>query len=255
MNNELYSNNDYRYYSLAHHGILGQKWGRKQGPPYPLDASDHSAAEKKAGYTKSLDKNRKSVMKDVDRTFNSKFRKRTYQEGVRKLTKSKAIQEEALKLKDSYKKVKDCEDKLTQLENDFYSNKKLYKEYAKKTADEHVEKLRKSGKYNEQELKTIHDEIEKTPGIDASVAIWERYADDNVAVRNADREVLKARNDFVRDSRKVANDLLKEYGESPITVKQVNSKKTYESNAHSPVEEALRSVARMRVIDERNKTH
>ena len=27
MNNELYSNNDYRYYSLAHHGILGQKWG------------------------------------------------------------------------------------------------------------------------------------------------------------------------------------------------------------------------------------
>jgi hypothetical protein len=42
-NNELY-----------HHGILGQKWGRKNGPPYPLDASDHSAAEKKAGWRKSL---------------------------------------------------------------------------------------------------------------------------------------------------------------------------------------------------------
>lgn len=39
---------------LAHHGILGQKWGKRNGPPYPLDAQDHSAAEKKAGWRKSL---------------------------------------------------------------------------------------------------------------------------------------------------------------------------------------------------------
>ena len=39
---------------LEHHGILGMRWGRKMGPPYPLDASDHSAAEKKEGYKKSL---------------------------------------------------------------------------------------------------------------------------------------------------------------------------------------------------------
>lgn len=31
------------------------KWGKKNGPPYPLDASDHSASEKKAGWRKSLD--------------------------------------------------------------------------------------------------------------------------------------------------------------------------------------------------------
>lgn len=40
---------------LAHHGILGQKWGKQNGPPYPLKASDKSAAERKAsgrqGYT------------------------------------------------------------------------------------------------------------------------------------------------------------------------------------------------------------
>ena len=41
---------------LCHHGILGQRWGRKNGPPYPLGASDHSASEKKAGWHKSLDK-------------------------------------------------------------------------------------------------------------------------------------------------------------------------------------------------------
>ena len=28
---------------IQHHGILGQKWGRRNGPPYPLDGSDHSA--------------------------------------------------------------------------------------------------------------------------------------------------------------------------------------------------------------------
>ena len=33
---------------LEHHGILGQKWGHRNGPPYPLDANDHSAAEKEA---------------------------------------------------------------------------------------------------------------------------------------------------------------------------------------------------------------
>lgn len=32
---------------LVHHGILGQEWGKKNGPPYPLDDEDHSAKEKK----------------------------------------------------------------------------------------------------------------------------------------------------------------------------------------------------------------
>lgn len=34
--------------SIAHHGILGMRWGRLNGPPYPLGKGDHSAAEKSA---------------------------------------------------------------------------------------------------------------------------------------------------------------------------------------------------------------
>ena len=32
---------------LAHHGIDGQKWGKRNGPPYPLDYEQHSAEQKK----------------------------------------------------------------------------------------------------------------------------------------------------------------------------------------------------------------
>lgn len=42
---------------LVHHGIKGQKWGVKNGPPYPLGASDHSASERKAGWKSSINKN------------------------------------------------------------------------------------------------------------------------------------------------------------------------------------------------------
>lgn len=33
---------------LEHHGIAGMKWGKRNGPPYPLDASQKSSAEKSA---------------------------------------------------------------------------------------------------------------------------------------------------------------------------------------------------------------
>lgn len=39
--------NDYRpYYILMHHGIKGQHWGVRNGPPYPLDAKTSAKIKK-----------------------------------------------------------------------------------------------------------------------------------------------------------------------------------------------------------------
>ena len=54
MNINIYNPYVRRELELYHHGIAGQRWGKKNGPPYPLSAGAHSASEKKAGWRKSL---------------------------------------------------------------------------------------------------------------------------------------------------------------------------------------------------------
>lgn len=42
---------------LYHHGILNQKWGVRNGPPYPLGGGDYSESEKRAIYKERKKKN------------------------------------------------------------------------------------------------------------------------------------------------------------------------------------------------------
>lgn len=42
---------------LTHHGILGQKWGERNGPPYPLSGGSYTKIEKEKIYRKRKDPN------------------------------------------------------------------------------------------------------------------------------------------------------------------------------------------------------
>lgn len=55
--------NDFHSGYLMHHGIQGQKWGVKNGPPYPLDSNQKSSSEKKEH--KGLSDNQKKILKTV----------------------------------------------------------------------------------------------------------------------------------------------------------------------------------------------
>ena len=87
----MYSENDFRYYKngesktmvemggrkimndvLSHHGILGQKWGKKNGPPYPLGGGDYSNLELNRVYKARKNKNSIYNKKHFDKVIEEK---------------------------------------------------------------------------------------------------------------------------------------------------------------------------------------
>lgn len=60
--------------SLYHHGILKQKWGVRNGPPYPLSGGDYSRSEKKAIYKARRNKNSIYNKKHFDRVLKKGFK-------------------------------------------------------------------------------------------------------------------------------------------------------------------------------------
>ena len=69
---ELYAN------ELYHHGIKGQQWGERNGPPYPLDSATHRAIIRGA---------RKEVMKSAE---DKEDRKQTEKRVVKRLIGTEA---------------------------------------------------------------------------------------------------------------------------------------------------------------------
>lgn len=54
---------------IYHHGIAGQKWGQRNGPPYPLRDGAHSPSEKKKGWKSSLSSSTK-INKTINKSKN-----------------------------------------------------------------------------------------------------------------------------------------------------------------------------------------
>lgn len=84
---------------LIHYGILGQKWGKTNGPPYPLGYEDHSALEKKLAK-----KDAKWIARKENRFKTKAFNrsKREMNKYVKKLKKDKSSYLSNGKLSASY---------------------------------------------------------------------------------------------------------------------------------------------------------
>lgn len=73
---------------LAHHGILGQKWGVKNGPPYPLGGGDYTQTEHRK--IKEARKNKYSI-----------YNKKHYDETLKKGTKLQTLARDPNRTKDA----------------------------------------------------------------------------------------------------------------------------------------------------------
>ncbi len=65
---------------IAHHGILKQKWGVRHGPPYPLDESDKTQAQKKAAAADKKEEKSESSSKGSSSSSSSSSKKKSVDE-------------------------------------------------------------------------------------------------------------------------------------------------------------------------------
>ena len=115
---------------LAHHGVLGQKWGKRNGPPYPLDAGDHSKSEKEAGYKKSLGGGRNEEM------YDRKARKRGAKEATKDLNRNdQEMAENRYKFEQAKKKYDKYEKKMSKAKE----GSKKREKYAGKALDAYLD--------------------------------------------------------------------------------------------------------------------
>ena len=90
---------------LEHHQILGAKWGKKNGPPYPLGSGDHSSAEKKAAAAAGVKVGKDSGKGSIENVKKKKKAPLTEEE--------KRLKAEEARLKGDSKNINKYMDKLT----------------------------------------------------------------------------------------------------------------------------------------------
>ena len=120
--------------TLWHHGILGQRWGKRNGPPYPLSGGAHSQREKKHGT--------KGWSIEAKREANAR----------KAVRKAKQISKDAL---NKYDEATDLGSKTNKKAEELYRKESTLHEYTKKRySDIKVEnKLKQESKKSDERLK------------------------------------------------------------------------------------------------------
>jgi len=99
MNDSFYGSGDYY---LEHHGILGMKWGKQNGPPYPLSDAKHDKVIEKAK------KRKNKIANDAKQLYKHKeeFTTDEMYEAINKIRANNIAKELIPKKKKKYKPVK-----------------------------------------------------------------------------------------------------------------------------------------------------
>ena len=106
---------------LYHHGIDGQRWGVKHGPPYPLDRADHNKVVEKSkkatekrhlSYTSSRKYAKRMTDKDLNDTIDRLQREETYRRLVSGEKTSNKLAKKQLKATKEANKLRKEEQKL-----------------------------------------------------------------------------------------------------------------------------------------------
>lgn len=150
---------------LSHHGIKGQKWGRRNGPPYPLSSEVHKAVVTgKSTKSKKIDKNkiadkmrenrRKKIMHNPKKLYKhaSEFSKKEIDDAYEKLQSMNRVKQ----LYSEDKKKNTFAEKMAKKAEDKRINKKIDK-YARTPdmLDKNMHKL------SQKEVNIALDRLEK----------------------------------------------------------------------------------------------
>lgn len=120
--------------TLQHHGILGQRWGKRNGPPYPLGGGNHSESE--------INEGTKGWSIEAKREANAK----------KAVRKAKQISKNAL---NKYDEATDLGFKTNKKAEELYRKESSLHDYTKKRySDIKVEnKLKQESKKSDKRLK------------------------------------------------------------------------------------------------------
>lgn len=249
--------NDY----LSHHGILGQKWGKQNGPPYPLGTSDHSAAEKKAGWKKSLDNDGRTIDKKQAKK-NYKNAKEEVSDANRKLKYAQAnLKGNQLTLDMSRNKLKKLEFKARhsngegayaearkKVQRDFDNREDEWQAKYHKQFDDRVKTLAK----NNPEISKIIEEYAGDPEVIAHKVyrltkdkalgrIIDKAYDENDAIWSERARALNAlpKNKKIAEERKLVSDFEKYVERSKLSVEYAKTIKDAAEKSLSVAKEEL----------------